>query len=80
MKKIKYKTKGMKNIEEQFGKPIEELLYVNYIELNKSAEKIGKELGVSHVSINKWLLLMGIKRRINQDKLIKMCKERLKNV
>lgn len=77
MKQLEYKTKGMREVEKRFNKSIEKLLYVNYIELCKSAEEIGKELGVSHVSINKWLLLMGIKRRIDQKELMRLCKERL---
>lgn len=76
MKKLTYKGNVIKGIEERFNAPIESLLHKLYIVDMKSAEEIADILGTSHVTINKYLIRIGIKRRFDWRELIKKCEER----
>ncbi|HSQ90196.1 hypothetical protein [Romboutsia sp.] len=78
MKALDYKGKVAKEIEGRFNAPLESILHKLYIVDMKSAEDIADILGTSHVTVNKYLVRMGIKRRFDWKEIVKMCKERLK--
>lgn len=76
MRNLVYKSKNVLAIEERFNTSIEALLHRLYIVDMKSAEEIGVSLGTSHVTINKYLIRMGIKRRFDWKELVDRCIER----
>ena len=78
MKKLICKGKVVKGIEERFSTPIESLLHELYIVDMMSAEEVADFLGTSHVTINKCLVRMGIKRRFDWKELVKKCEERMR--
>lgn len=80
MKKLCYKGNVAKDIEKRFNNTLENILHNLYIIEMKSAEDIAKILGTSHVTINKYLIRMEIKRRFDWREVVKKCEERLKDV
>ena len=79
MKKLICKGKVVKGIEERFDTHIESLLHELYIVDMMSAEEIAGFLGTSHVTINKCLVKIGIKRRFDWKELVKKCEERMES-
>lgn len=63
MKQIKNRSPTMELIEKNFNKPIEEILRIKYVEENKKVTAIAKEIGISYVTVIKWLKLAGIYSR-----------------
>jgi len=63
------KTTTMRLIENQRGKPVEDVI----IELSKkfsgSKSKIARELGISRVNLNQWLPRLGL---ISQTTIVKV--------
>ena len=60
MKDISFKTPRMKTIENKHNLNVEELLRQKYVDENKSALEVAKELNISYVTAVKWLKLAGI--------------------
>lgn len=63
MKDLQVKGKEALRIEKKYDIKLEKLLHLLYIEQQLSVKQIEEMLEVSHVTINKWLIGMGIKRR-----------------
>lgn len=66
MRPILNKTYSMKLIELNRREPIEETLRRLYVDENLSHHDMAKELGISYVSVGKWLNKAGIySRKLN---------------
>lgn len=66
MKKIQDKTPAMLRIEEEFGKPIEEILRHMYVDDRLNHVQMIARLGISYPTLIKWLKLAGVRsRRLN---------------
>lgn len=63
MKRIPNKTTHMKAIETKLGGGIEETLRRLFVDENKSLYEIAQILGVSYVTVVKWLALAGVYSR-----------------
>lgn len=63
MKTITNKTHAMLVIEQREGAMIEELLRVKYVDERKSIEVIASELGVSFMTVYKWLQRINVTSR-----------------
>lgn len=76
MKYLEYKGRVIRDIEKRFNTSIEELLHQLYIIDMKSAQEIAEILDTSHVTVNKYLLRMGIKRRFDWREIVEDAKSR----
>lgn len=66
VKRILTKNDLMKRIENQHKEEIEEILRRLFVDENKSMHVIAKELGISYVTVTRWLALSGVRsRKIN---------------
>ncbi|MEG1733053.1 MAG: hypothetical protein RR252_07875 [Longicatena sp.] len=76
MKHLERKGVVIQDIERRFKDSIENLLHKLYIVDMLSAEDVAKRLGTSHVTINKLLIRMGIKKRFNWQEVVKSARKR----
>lgn len=53
----------MKDIEKRYGGDIEEILRGLYVDKNMNLYDMANELGISHVTLIKWLKLAGVRSR-----------------
>jgi DNA invertase Pin-like site-specific DNA recombinase len=60
MRKIGYKTRPMKIVEEREGAELEEILRHKFVDEIKSTKLIADELRISYVTCFRWLRLAGI--------------------
>ncbi len=56
------KTRRMRELEERFGKPIDELLREQYRSLG-TLERVGQALGIGPATVWFWMFKFGIDRR-----------------
>lgn len=76
MRYLERKGKVIQDIEKRFNDKIENILHQLYIVEMLSAEDIAKRLGTSHVTINKLLVRIGIKRRFDWKEVVELAKTR----
>ena len=76
MKYLERKGKVIQDIEKRFNDKIENILHQLYIVEMLSAEDVAKRLGTSHVTINKLLVRIGIKRRFDWKEVVELAKTR----
>lgn len=72
MKYLERKGKVIQDIEKRFNDKIENILHKLYIVEMLSAEDVAKRLGTSHVTINKLLVRIGIKRRFDWKEVVEL--------
>lgn len=63
MKTIPNKTPSMKQVEQHFGTPIEELLRIKFVDENKPHSQIADELNINYTTVIYWLKKAGIYSR-----------------
>ncbi len=63
MKIIPNKTPSMKQVEQRFDIPIEELLRIKYVVESKSHFQIADELNINYTTVIYWLKKAGIYSR-----------------
>lgn len=76
MRYLERKGKVIQDIEKRFNDKIENILHQLYIVEMLSAEDVAKRLGTSHVTINKLLVRIGIKRRFDWKEVVELAKTR----
>ena len=76
MRYLERKGKVIQDIEKRFNDKIENILHQLYIIEMLSAEDVAKRLGTSHVTINKLLVRIGIKRRFDWKEVVELAKTR----
>lgn len=76
MKYLERKGKVIQDIEKRFNDKIENILHQLYIVEMLSAEDVAKRLGTSHVTINKLLVRIGIKRRFDWKEVVELANTR----
>ena len=65
-------------LEYKNGETIEEQLRKLYVDEKLTIEKVAKRLSIQSKTANKWLILAGIDRRLNYEKLIAYAKGKKK--
>ena len=70
------KTRKMIELEEKYGKPIDEIIYEMYVENDMSQEKIAGTFGISQGSLSSWMMRLGIPSTANAKSIIEKFRQK----
>lgn len=60
---IEFKSPGQQVVEARFGRPIRDLLRQMYVDDHRTQEDIARTLGVSRLTVARWMRTLGIRSR-----------------